>query len=166
MLNITKEVNKTVSHPQTGKDVKRSCKVTLNVVDPKSEDWLEDAIAICGGDSNLAARVYNFGLVSWVRQQETNRLGQTDEVSKAAAGIINNYVKMLGITPEEARAQLMANPLVAGKLQSAVFEQFVETKIEDFSAYQTKIDDRNISKSRFPDVTDVGEDSEDKTEDK
>ena len=166
MITLTKEVSKTVAHPQSGKDVKRSCKVSYPAVDPKVADTLEDQLTICGGDAGLQAKVFNFGLSSWIRQQETNKLGQTDEISKAAANIIGSYVKMLGCTPEEARAQLMANPLAAGKLATATFEQFVETAIEDFVAYQTKVNDKGISVSRFPDVTDVAEDEAEKTAEK
>jgi hypothetical protein len=156
MLQVTKEVSKKVTHPGTQKEVKRSCKVTFNAVDTANEDWIEDALAICGGDSSLSARVFNFGLWSWLRQQETNQLGKVDEVSKGLAKAIAGFTAM-GIPAEQARTMILANPDLSSRLQNTKFEQFVETSVEDFAAYQTDTDATGVKTSRFPDITKMEE---------
>lgn len=157
MLNLVKEVSKKVLHPSTQKDVVRKCKVSFNAVDPKSEDWLEDALAICGGDSALAAKVFNFGLWRFLQQQETNRLGKTDEMSKGLQKAIAGFVAM-GMTAENARTMILANPDLSAKLANAKFEQFVETTVEDFAEYQKSANAEGVVSSRYPDITDVGGD--------
>lgn len=157
MLNLVKKVTKKVTHPSTQKDVTRECKISFNAVDPKSEDWQEDAVKICGGDSNLAARVWNFGLYRWLQQQETNALGKVDEVSKGLQRAIDGFVSM-GMDAASARTMILANPDLSAKLANAKFEQFVETSIEDFAKYQlSNPDDKGVQTSRFPDITDVGD---------
>lgn len=160
MLSIIKAVSKKVKHPQTQKDVKREAKVTLNFADPRAEGWIEDALSICGGNSELAARVWNFGLYRFCQQQETNNLGKVDDLSKNVAKIIDGYVNALGISVEDARKMVMSNPDLVAKVATAKFEQFVEVKIEDFLSYASKVDDKGASTLRFPDVTQVDEEEE------
>jgi len=164
MINLVKEVSKKVLHPATQKEVIRKCKVSFNAVDPKSESWLEDAIAICGGDSSLAAKVFNFGLWRFLQQQETNRLGKTDEMSKGLQKAIAGFAAM-GISAENARTMILANPDLASKLANAKFEQFVETAIEDFSEYQKSANAEGVVSSRYPDITDVSTEDEDEKKD-
>ena len=156
MLQLVWKCTKTVTHPNTQKNVSRECEVTSNYVDPKSENWLEDALVICGGDASLAAKVFNFGLKSWVRQQETNRLGKVDEVSKGLAKAISGLMGT-GMSEEAARTMLLANPELKSNLENAKFEQFTKSVIDDFSAYQlSDADEKGNKTSRFPDVTEVG----------
>jgi hypothetical protein len=162
MLQLAWKVTKKVTHPQTQKDVTREGTITSNYVDPKSADWIDDALAICGGDSTLAAKVFNFGLKSWVRQQETNKLGKVDEVSKGLKKAIDGFVAM-GMDEKAARTLILANPDLSSKLANAKFEQFVSTSIEDFASYQmSDPDEKGVKTSRFPDVTEVGSDEEKK----
>lgn len=164
MLQLVWKCSKTVTHPNTQKNVSRECEVTSNFVDPKSENWLEDALVICGGDAALAAKVFNFGLKSWVRQQETNRLGKVDEVSKGLAKAISGLVAT-GIPEAAARTMLLANPELKSKLDNAKFEQFVKSAVDDFAAYQlSDADEKGNRISRFPDVTEVGSEEEAKEE--
>jgi hypothetical protein len=160
MLQLAWKVSKKVTHPQTQKEVSREGTITTNYVDPKSEDWFDDALVICGGESNLAARVFNFGLKSWIRQQETNKLGKVDEVSKGLKKAIDGFVAM-GMDEKAARTLILANPDLSAKLANAKFEQFVSTNVEDFAAYQmSDPDEKGAKTSRFPDVTEVSSDEE------
>jgi hypothetical protein len=164
MLQITKSVSKKVTHPQTQKEVARECKVSFNAVDPSSEDWIDDALVIAGGDASLAARIFNFGLWSWLRQQETNKLGKVDEVSKGLAKAISGY-QAIGFSAEEARTMILANPDLVAKLGAAKFEQFVATAVDNFSVYQlSEADEKGNKTSRFPNIVEM--DSEESTETK
>ena len=64
MLQLVKKVSKKVNHPTQVKDskpvqVKREATITLNFVDPKSENGVEEMLALCGGDLSLALKVFN-----------------------------------------------------------------------------------------------------------
>lgn len=162
MLKLTKKVSKKVMHPNPPDvkkpEVTRECKISFLCVDPKNEGWIEDALEICDGDSSLAAKVFNFGLWRFLQQQETNELGKIDDLSKGAAKAIDGYVRMLGITVDAARTMILSNPMVAAKLATTKFEQFVETIIDDFATYQLSTpDEKGVSSSRYPDITDIGE---------
>jgi hypothetical protein len=167
MLLITKKVTKKVQHPNPPDPkqplVKRECTLKFNAVDPKSEDWIEDAVAICGGSSNLAACVFNYGLAAWLRQQETNKLGKVGELSKSFAKAIAGFTGM-GLSPEQARTMILSNPDLAIKLTNETFEQFVDTTVDDFAAYQTDTNEQGVQTSRFPDVTRVGSDDSDESD--
>lgn len=165
LLQVVKKVSKKVTNPQTQKEVKRECKVSFNAVDPNDADWNEAALEVCGGDASLAAKVWNFGLYAWLRQQETNKLGKVDEVSKSLAKAIAGFVG-LGMSAEAARTMILANPDLSAKLQDTKFEQFVESSIDDFAAYQTDTDDKGVKSSRFPDITKVETSEDDKEEEK
>ena len=160
MLQIVKEVSKKVLHPATQKEVVRKCKVTFNAVDPRAEDWIEDALAICGGDSSLAAKVFNQGCWRTAQQWETNKLGKVDEISKGLQRAINGLVQTGMFSAEQAKTFLMSNPTTVAALGHAKFEQYVETTIDDFSEYCKTVNADGVESSRFPDITDVGEGDE------
>jgi hypothetical protein len=167
MLTIVKKVTKKVDHPTQvdakGESVlvKREAEVTLNFVDPTTENWLEDALVICGGDANLVAKVFNNGLWRVAQQWETNKLGKTDEASKGIARAITGIVATGAMDAAAARTMLLANPDLAAKLAGAKFEQFVKITIDDFAAYQlSDPDEKGIRVSRYPDVTSVAEEEE------
>ena len=159
MLQITKSVKKSVEHPTSGKNVTRECKVSFPAVDPKSEDWLDDAVSICNGDLSLVAKLFNFGLYRFIQQAETNNLGKVGEVSKSYAKTLAGFTGM-GLSIEEARALIMSNPVTAAKLQNETFEQFTESKIEDFKAYQSGVDDKGATYDRIQDITAVADEPE------
>lgn len=166
MLQMDWKVSKKVTHPQTQKDVSRECTIKSNFVDTKNEDWYDEALAITGGDATLAAKVFNFGLKSWLRQQETNKLGKVDEVSKGLAKAIAGFVSM-GMDESAARTMILANPDLSSKLANAKFEQFVSINIDDFATYQlSDADEKGAKTSRFPDVTEVSSDEEKAEEEK
>ena len=162
MITLTKEVSKKVNHPSQTKDgkpviVTRKATITLNAVDPKDENYLEDALTICGGDASLLARVINNGLWRVIQQWETNKLGKTDEVSKGLEKAIAGFVAM-GMDATSARTMILANPDLSAKLANQKFEQFVNVNVEDFAQYQlADPDDKGVRKSRYPDITDVAD---------
>lgn len=167
MLQITKEVSKSVQHPNPPDPkkptVKRKCTLTFPAVDPANEDWIEDAIEMCGGSANLAARVFNYGLYRWVAQQATNELGKVGEASKNLSKAIAAFTG-LGLSAEQARAMVMASPEAAAAIQNETFEQFVTKVITDFAEYQSDKDDKGVVTSRFPDITKVGSDDDEAEE--
>jgi polyhydroxyalkanoate synthesis regulator phasin len=166
MLQLVKEVSKKVMHPATQKEVVRKCKISFNAVDPKAEDWIEDALAICGGDSSLAAKVFNQGLWRTTQQWETNKLGKVDEISKGLQRAINGLVQTGMYNADEAKTFLMSNPATVAALGNAKFEQFIETSIDDFAEYCKVANAEGVISSRFPDITDVGEPEADEAEEK
>lgn len=163
MLMITKEVSKTVVHPNPPDpkkpNVKRKCTLTFPAVEVSNEDWFEDATAICGGDSNLAARVFNYGLYRWIGQQATNELGKVGEASKNLAKAIAAFTG-LGLSAEQARAMVMASPEAAAKISGETFEQFITRTVDDFQAYAVDDKAEGVKSLRFPDITKVGAEDE------
>ena len=164
MLQLVKKVSKKVNHPTQVKDskpvqVKREATITLNFVDPKSENGVEEMLALCGGDLSLALKVFNNGLWRTVQQWETNKLGSADDVSKGLERAINGLVQTGLYTAEAARTLIMSNPATAESFKNQKFEQFVAVDIPDFAAYTTEtstVEGKEVKTSRYPDVTDVG----------
>jgi len=163
MLNVVKEVSKTVVHPNPPDpkkpNVKRKCTLTFPAVEVSNEDWIEDALVICGGDSNLAARIFNYGLYRWIGQQVTNELGKVGEASKNLAKAIAAFTG-LGLSAEQARAMVMASPEAASKIQNETFEQYITRTIDDFQAFASEVDEKGNKSLRFPDITKAGADDE------
>ena len=161
MLQLVKKVSKRVNHPTQVKDgkpvqVKREATITLNFVDPKSENGVEEMLSLCGGDLSLALKVFNNGLWRTIQQWETNKLGSADDVSKGLERAINGLVQTGLYTPESARTLIMSNPATAASFANQQFEQFVAVDIPDFAAYTLETDSAGKVSNRYPDVTDVG----------
>jgi hypothetical protein len=163
MLTITREVTKKVNHPSQltaeGKPVIVTRKATINsqYVDPNNEEWYDEALALCGGDAALVARIFNNGMWRVIQQWETNNLGKGDNMSKGLEKAINGLVQTGIYTAESARTLLMSNPATAKAFGEQKFEQFITVDISDFAAYQlSEPDEKGVRKSRYPDVTDIG----------
>ena len=164
---VTKDVKRKIVDPSDplGKaKLERKATLSFPVIDLTEVDsWDIQAIDICGGDNILAAKVFNQGISSFLRQQTTNELGRADEVTRT----INKMMSALktlstfrGKTEETIRKSLMANPELAATLVQPKFEKDVVVTIDDFPAACLKeVDGKKVS--RFPDVTKGTEDSED-----
>lgn len=152
MLQVTKEVLRKVLHPQTGEKVERKAQLSFQAVDITGPDWFDEAVEICGGNSELAARVWNNGIYVFLRQQTTNELGKADEVTRSmnrSIGALKMLPKYKVMKDEDVRKVLLSNPELAAAFVQVDFEPNITVDVTDFPAACTKIvDEKPVL--RFP----------------
>lgn len=155
LIQVVKTIEKSVVHPQTGEKVKRSCTLTLPMVDLGSDSIVDDALQLCGGDAKLLAQVLNSGVWNYEAQQTRNELAKVDPIGKALAGTIKSLKTAVpDLTEEAIRTMLMANPQFATKASEAKFEKDISITITTLPA-----------SDKFPDVSKAGGESEESVED-